>query len=134
MIDVSDDKTRLDLDQVHALLKRTHWAKDRTRETIEKSIRNSLCFGAYEGETLLGFARVVTDGCTFAYLCDVIVEEAHRGRGISRKLMEKIMAHAELQSYRKFLLATRSAHGLYAKFGFHDAPEGRFMEIHHEGI
>jgi len=133
-IRVSADKSRLDLDRVQELLNRSHWAKDRTRATIEKSVLNSLCFGAYTDETQIAFARVVTDGCTFAYLCDVYVDESYRGRGVSRKLMDLIMAHPELQSFRKFVLATRNAHGLYEKYGFHEAPLGRFMEIHRDGV
>lgn len=133
-IAVSDAKDRLDLDAVYAFLRRTNWAAGRTRETFEKSVRNSLCFGAYLGEKQIGFARVVTDGSTFAYLCDVFVEESHRGRGVSRRMMDVITAHPELESYRRFVLATQNAHGLYAKYGFRDVPPGSFMEIKRDGV
>lgn len=131
---ISDDKSRLDIARVHDFLKRSHWAANRTRATLEKSIRNSLCFGAYIDGRQVGFARVVTDGCTFAYLCDVFVDEEFRGLGISRKLMEKIVAHPELQSYRRFLLATVHAHGLYEKFGFRNVDPERFMEIQRDNV
>lgn len=128
-IEVSSDPARLQLDTVHAFLKRSAWAAHRTRETLEKSVQNSLCFGAYAGDRQVAFARVVTDRCTFSYLCDVFVDEEFRGQGISRLLMTEIMRHPDLQQFRRFTLATKTAHGLYQKFGFKNVNADRFMEI-----
>lgn len=140
-IEITDDKSRLDIEITHGFLKRSHWASQRTRETLIKSIENSLCFGVYlktENDDgvprQIAFARVVTDSCTFAYLCDVFVDEEFRGRGISKKLMEEIMKHPDLQSYRRFTLATKDAHTLYTRYGFTDVEPGRFMEIKKDGI
>ncbi len=133
-LEFSSDKLRLDLNIVHGFLKRSSWAAKRTRETLTKSIENSLCFGAYFGDRQVGFARVVTDGCTFAYLCDVFVDEEFRNRGISKALMANLMKHPELQSYRRFTLATKDAHGLYRQFGFQDVEPNRFMEIKNDGV
>src|SRR5437868_3466284 len=106
---ISTDKRLLDIDITHGFLKRSSWAANRSRATLVKSIENSICFGAYLDEQQIGFARVVTDGCTFAYLCDVFVDEAHRGKGISKQMMSEIMKHPELQSFRRFTLATKDA-------------------------
>ena len=127
---VSTAQERLDVDAVHGFLRRSSWAPRRTRETVVKSIANSLCYGIYDEQTRaqVGFARVVTDYCTFAYLCDVFVDESHRGRGLSKWLMSCIMQHPELRSLRHFLLATKDAHGLYARYGFAPVPGERWME------
>jgi GNAT superfamily N-acetyltransferase len=117
---LSDDPARLDLDAIHGFLSRSYWSPDIPRETVARAIENSLCFGVYLGETQVGFARLVTDRATFAYLADVFVLEEHRGRGLSRALMELVMSHPEVQGLRRWLLATRDAHGLYRKFGFVD--------------
>jgi GNAT superfamily N-acetyltransferase len=126
---ISDDKALLDLDVIHGYLTRCYWAEGISRELVERSIAGSICFGAYDEEAQVGFARVVTDHATFAYLADVFVLESHRGRGVSRLLMEAIRSHSELQGLRRWHLVTRDAHGLYAKFGFKPlaAPE-RHME------
>jgi len=115
---ISDDPARLDLDVIHGFLSRSYWSPGIPRATVARAIANSICFGAYLGETQVGFARLVTDRATFAYLADVFVLEPHRGRGLSRALMELILAHSEVQGLRRWLLATRDAHGLYRKFGF----------------
>lgn len=133
-IQISDDKTQLDIDTVHAFLKRSDWAKHRTRETVVKSIENSVCIGAYAGGRQVGFARVVTDKSTFAYLCDVFVDEEYRGRGVSRLMMDCVMKHPDLKQFRRFMLATSTAHGLYAKFGFEDVQPGRFMQIKNDFV
>ena len=101
------------------------------RATVERAIANSLAFGVFDGPEQIGFARVVTDRATFAYLADVYILEPHRGRGLGKRLVETILAHEDLQGLRRFMLATRDAHGLYAAFGFHplSKPE-RLMEIH----
>jgi GNAT superfamily N-acetyltransferase len=117
-IEISTDSSRLDLDAIHAYLSTSYWGAGRSRELIEKSLGNSLCFGAYDGNVQIGLARVVTDRATFAYLCDVYVLESHRGRGIGKKLMQAVVAHPDLQGLRRFHLVTRDAHGLYEQFGF----------------
>ncbi len=127
---ISTDAARLDLDAIHRFLsEESYWARNRTREQTETAIRNSLPFGLYKGENLIGFARVVTDFATFAYLGDVYVLEEYRGLGLSKWLMRVIVDHPELQGFRRWVLATRDAHTLYEKFGFHELvhPE-RWME------
>lgn len=127
---ISTDASRLDLDVVHGYLTRSYWAEGVPRDVVARSLPHSLCFGLYEWERQVGFARVISDRATYAYLADVFVIESHRGRGLSKWLMEAILAHPELQGLRRFALATRDAHGLYARFGFKalGAPE-RHMEI-----
>ena len=117
---LSSDPTRLDLDAIHAFLStESHWAKGIPRDVVARSIAHSVVAGIYApGGAQVGFARVITDHATFAYLCDVFVLEAHRGRGLSRWLTETLLALPELQGLRRWLLATKTAHGLYEKFGF----------------
>jgi predicted GNAT family N-acyltransferase len=129
-IRISDDPAAIDRDRLHAFLSlRSYWAKGIPREVMERSLDHSLCFTALVGAEMVGFARVVTDRATFAYLADVYVEEAHRGRGTAKRLMAAVLAHPDLQRLRRWLLATADAHGLYAGFGFSplSAPE-RLME------
>ncbi|MFN2186044.1 MAG: GNAT family N-acetyltransferase [Anaerolineae bacterium] len=115
---ISTDKARLDLALIHDFLSRfTYWAEGRPLAVVQKSIDGSLCFGVYQGAQQVGFARVVTDRATFAWLCDVFVVEAHRGRGLGKWLVECIVAHPDLQTLRTFLLSTRDAHGLYQRYG-----------------
>ena len=115
---ISTDPSRLDLGAITNMLSRAYWAKDRTRDVITKSMQNSLVFGVYDNDRQIGLARVVTDYATFAWLCDVFILEEFRGRGISKWLMETILAHPDLQRLRRFLLATRDAHELYTRYGF----------------
>ncbi len=128
---ISTAKARIDFAFVHDFLSRSYWANNIPFETVRRSIENSLCFGLYEAEEQIGFARVITDSATFAYLCDVFVIETHRGRGLSKWLMETIHAHPNLQNLRRWMLATKDAHGLYRQFGFTplDAP-AIFMQRH----
>ena len=128
--DISTDPGRLQLDAIHAYLTRSYWSPGIPKELVARAIANSMCFGLYLGDEQVGFARVVTDKSSFAYLADVYVLEAHRGQGLSKRLVAAIQAHPELQGLRRFLLATRDAHGLYAQFGFKPlgAPE-RLMEL-----
>ena len=128
--DISTDPSRLQLDAVHAYLTRSYWSPGVPREVVARAAANSLCFGIYLGDAQVGYARVVTDKATFAYLADVYVLEAHRGQGLSKRLVETIQAHPDLQGLRRFMLATADAHGLYAQFGFKPLgrPE-RMMEI-----
>jgi GNAT superfamily N-acetyltransferase len=130
--DISTDPGRLQLDAIHAYLVRSYWSPGVPQAVIARAIANSMCFGIYLGGEQVGFARVITDKATFAYLSDVYVLEAHRGQGLSKRLVEQIQAHPDLQGLRRFLLATADAHGLYAQFGFTplSAPD-RMMEIRH---
>jgi GNAT superfamily N-acetyltransferase len=132
---VSTDRSRLDLAVIHGYLTTSYWAAGIPLETVRRSIEGSLPFGLYHGDTQIGFARVITDYASFAYIGDVFVLEAHRGQGLARWLMEVIVAHPDLQGLRRWLLATRDAHGLYRKVGFSElaAPE-RWMERHLPGI
>ena len=114
---ISTDKARLDLNLIQDFLNHSsYWARDRSLATVQKSVEHSLCFGVYLGDTQVGFARVVTDYATFAWLCDVFILEAHRGQGLGKKLVEYIATYPELQGML-FLLATRDAHGLYQTYG-----------------
>ena len=117
---ISTDPSMLDLDAVHSFLQRSYWAADRSLETARRSIEHSLNFGLYRAadRRQVGFARVVTDFATFAWLCDVFVGEEHRGRGLGVWLMQTVVAHPGLQGLRLWLLGTRDAHGLYQKVGF----------------
>jgi N-acetylglutamate synthase-like GNAT family acetyltransferase len=133
---ISTSRKRLDLDVIHDFLTNCYWAKGISRETVERSIEHSLCFGIYESSgTQVGFARVVSDFATVAYLGDVFVLESHRGRGLSKWLMECVVEHPALQNLRRWILLTRDAHGLYSRFGFTPvkAPE-RYMELHRPNV
>jgi ribosomal protein S18 acetylase RimI-like enzyme len=127
---ITTDPNQIDVDAVHAYLTQSYWARGIPRETVAKSIRGSICFGLFDGPRQIGLGRVITDRATFAYLCDVYVLEGYRGRGLARWLMEVIVAHPELSGLRRFVLVTRSASGLYEKFGFTPLrrPEG-YREI-----
>ena len=128
---VSTDPGRLDLDLIHGFLSQSYWSRGIPRELVERAVRNSLCFGLYEGGRQVGFARVVTDQATFAYLADVFIIESHRGRGLAKVLIAAVVAEPRLQGLRRWMLATRDAHSLYARFGFEPlAAPGRFMELH----
>ncbi|HET7732122.1 MAG TPA: GNAT family N-acetyltransferase [Usitatibacter sp.] len=128
---VDTDPSRLDMEVIHGFLSQSYWARGIPRALVERAVRNSLCFGLYEGERQVGFARVVTDQATFAYLADVFVLESHRGRGLSKILVAAVVADPRLQGLRRWMLATRDAHGLYARFGFVPlAVPARFMELH----
>ena len=127
---ISTDWTRLQIEAIHRFLsEESYWAQNRTMEQTLTAIKNSLPFGVYTGENQIGFARVVTDYATFAYLGDVYILEEFRGRGLSKWLMEVIVGHPELLGFRRWVLATKDAHTLYEKFGFHALvhPE-RWME------
>jgi GNAT superfamily N-acetyltransferase len=116
---ISTDKTRLDTKEIQRFLtEESYWARERTFDQTLRAIENSMCFGLYIAERQIGFARVVTDHATFAYIGDVYVLEEFRGRGLSKWLMETIVSHPGLQGLRRWVLATFDAHGLYEKFGF----------------
>ena len=128
--EITSERSRLDIGAIHAFLAQTYWAKGIPKAVVERAISNSICFGAFHEGRQVGFGRVVTDRATFGYLSDVFVIEEHRGKGLSRLIMDAVKAHPELQGLRRVLLATRDAHGLYAKYGFKPlvAPE-RMMEV-----
>ncbi len=118
-LEISTDRSRLDVGLIHRFLsKESYWAKERTEEQTKTAIENSICFGAYSNARQIGFARVVSDKATFAYVGDVFIIEEFRGRGISKLLVDEIIAHPELQGLRRWILATRDAHGVYEKFEF----------------
>ncbi len=127
---ISTDKSLLDTEVIHSFLSGSYWAKGRPLSIIKKSIENSLCFGVYLDNKQIGFARVVTDYATFAYIADVFILKEHRGKGISKKLVSAILDNPDLKTIRRWMLATKDAHNLYSKFGFRllKNPE-RFMEI-----
>jgi GNAT superfamily N-acetyltransferase len=117
--EISTDRSRLQVDVIQAFMAdESYWAQTRTLEQTRTAIKHSVCFGLYHGDRQIGFARVVSDQATFAYLGDVFVVEEFRGRGLSKWLMEVIVSHPDLQGLRRWILATRDAHGLYEQFGF----------------
>lgn len=127
---ITTDVDGMDVDAVHAFLSRSYWAPGVPREVVERSLRGALCFGLFKGGAQVGLARVITDRATFAYLSDVYVLEEHRGQGLSKWLVQVILAHPDLQGLRRFVLATKDAHGLYEKFGFSRlAHPEMFLEI-----
>jgi len=131
IIEISTDTSRLDVPAIHAFLTQSYWSLGIPRATVERAVGNSVCVGAYLDGAQIGFARVITDTATFAYVADVYVLEAHRGKGISFRMMSALTVLPELQGLRRMMLATRDAHGLYAKFGFKPlAAPDRFMECH----
>jgi GNAT superfamily N-acetyltransferase len=123
--EISDDPARLDRELIHRFLsEESYWAKGRSREIVDRGIDHSMVFGAYDGGgAQVGFARVVTDRCTFAWIADVFVVDGHRGRGVGKQLVEAILAHPELQVMGRWFLGTADAHGLYSRYGFE--PLGR---------
>ncbi len=128
--EISDEKKDLQLKKIHSLLKDAYWCRGIPEETVAQAISSSLCFGVYQAGSQVGFARVVTDGATFAWVCDVIVDERHRGKGLGKELMNRILQHSQLQGLRRICLATKDAHTLYTKMGFKvtETPQN-WMEI-----
>lgn len=132
---ITTDTTFFNLEYIHNFLTHSYWAAGIPIETVQRSIENSLCFGVFHLGRQIGFARMITDKATFAYLADVFIDEAYRGRGLSKWLMEEILSHPELQGLRRMMLATRDAHGLYAQYGFVPLTfADRWMNIHHPDI
>lgn len=132
---ISTDREQLDLVVIHNFLEKAYWSEDIPFEIVKQSVENSLCFGLYQASRQIGFARVVSDYTTFAYLADVFVLEPYRGRGLSKWLMAAVMGHPSLQGLRKWMLATRDAHGLYRQYGFEllHQPEW-YMEVRNPDI
>ncbi|HKC34590.1 MAG TPA: GNAT family N-acetyltransferase [Chitinophagaceae bacterium] len=132
---ISTEKEKFDIDLIHSFLARSYWAEGISKEVIKKSIEGALCFAVFENDKQIGFARMITDKATFAYLADVFIIEEYRGLGLSKWLMEFIMSHPGLQGLRRIMLATRDAHGLYKKFGFTPLNNvDRWMHIHNPEI
>ena len=128
---LSTNRDDIQLDAVHAFLANSYWATNIPREVVERAIRGSICVGAFDGEAQIGFARVVSDAATFAYLADVYVLDAHRGRGVAHAMVEHLQALPELQGLRRWMLATRDAHGLYESLGWSRITDpSRLMQRH----
>src|SRR5215471_5615258 len=131
---ISTNISKLDVDVIyHYLAEESYWAKGIPKEVVEKSILNSICFGVYDSDTQIGFARVISDKATFAYLGDVFILPPYRGKGLSKWLMQTIHRHPELQNLRRWWLGTKDAHGLYEQFGWThitDEVARRFMQKH----
>jgi N-acetylglutamate synthase-like GNAT family acetyltransferase len=126
---ISTDRSKLDVDLIHRFLsEEAYWAKGRSREQVERSIENSVCYGAYAGGEQVGFARAVTDKATFAWLADVFVVPEHRGRGVGQRLVEAALADPELADVYRWFLGTADAHDLYRRYGFDELQRvERFM-------
>ncbi len=133
---ISTDKEQLDLEAIHDFLSiQAYWSLHIPKDTVQRAIDNSLCFGVYEQQQQIGFARIITDFATIAYLGDVYILEAYRGQGLSKWLMETIMGHPDLQGLRRWILLTGDAHELYRKFGWTDiADHSKWMELHHKDV
>lgn len=128
-IEVSTDPDRLDVDLIYRwLAEESYWAQGMPRDVALRAIANSINFGVFADGRQVGFARVVTDRATFAWLADVFIDEAYRGRGCGKAVVAAVLSHPELQGLRRWMLATRDAHGLYAQYGFTPVPPDRFME------
>lgn len=131
----STDKAKLNVRYVHEFLRNSYWAKGISDVVVRESIENSLCIGIYHRDQQVGFARLITDFATFAYLADVFVDEIYRGRGVSKGLMQFILSFQFVSGLRRILLATRDAHGLYEQYGFQSIQRpDRYMEIHQPDV
>ena len=135
---ISTDNAKLDIGVIHHYLSvESYWAQNIPLEVVQRSIDNSLCFGVYHQNKQIGFARLITDKATFAYLADVFIIESHRGKGLSKWLVLTIHTYPEVQGLRRWLLGTKDAHGLYAQFGWKPLPEElahRFMQFHNPDV
>ncbi len=133
---ISTDKTKLDLDAIHAFLStQAYWCKNIPKEKVQSSIENSLCFGVYNNKKQIGFARIITDYATIAYLGDVYILEEYRSQGLSKWLIETVMNYPNLQGLRRWILLTGDAHGLYRQFGWTDiADPSKWMELHNKNV
>ncbi len=115
---ISTNKSLLQIDVINNFLESSYWANNRSKEKTLKAIENSICFGVYHNQKQIGFARVVSDCAVIAYIADVFILEEYRGKGLSKWLMQTMLSHPDLQDLRRWILATKDAHGLYAQFGF----------------
>lgn len=132
--EIDTDKSRLDIDLIHQFLATAYWSEGIPREIVLKSIHESDCFGIYGSGGQVGFARVISDHATFAYLADVFILPQERGRGLGKWLLTTILESPNYHNLRRWLLATKDAHDLYRQFGFTEAPPDRFMEIRYPEI
>lgn len=123
---INTNSDQLQLDVISGFIQRSYWASDRPLEIIRRTLETSLCFGLYHATEQIGFARVVTDYATVAWLCDVFIDEAYRGRRLGKHMMQAIMSHPDLQTVRRWTLNTRDAHELYRKFGFSELRDPNF--------
>lgn len=129
---ISTDKSKLDLSTIHHFLRQSYWAKNIPLSVVQKSIENSLCFGIYDQDKQVGFARVITDYATFAYFSDVFILESYQGLGLGKWLIQSILEHPDLQGLRRWLLATKDAQEFYRQYGFQEVKTSgavSFMEI-----
>jgi len=132
---ITTDKANINVDYVHQFLTRSYWAEEIPIETIGRAIEGSICFSVFYLNQQVGFARVITDEATFAYLADVFIDEKFRGKGLSKWLMDIIVNYPSLHGLRRFVLVTRDAHGLYRQFGFQPLNNvGGWMQIHNPGV
>ncbi|AXY77158.1 N-acetyltransferase [Paraflavitalea soli] len=132
---ISTDKDTLNIPYIHQFLTTSYWAEGIPLHTVKRSIQGSLCFGVYKGQQQIGFARVISDLATYAYLADVFIDAAYRGKGLSKWLVKAILDYPDLQGLRRFELGTRDAHGLYAQFGFTPLPNPDiFMQIRNPDV
>lgn len=133
---ISTDKTRLDIDLIHNFLStKAYWCLNIPKETVRKAIQNSLCFGVFQNGSQIGFARIISDFSTIAYLGDVFILEEYRGNGLSKWLMEVIMGHPDLRGLRRWILLTRDAHELYRRFGWTDISDPNvWMEVRNKNV
>ena len=135
MLDITFDPARIDVEAAHRFLRTSYWAQDIPLDVLRRAIAHSLCVAAFDHGAQVGFARLVTDRATFAYLADVYVLPDYRGQGVSRLLLAAFLGHPEVQGLRRLLLVTRDAHGLYERFGFTPlAAPARFMERHDPAV
>ncbi len=127
---LTDQKEKMDLQMIHAFLTNSYWAKGRNFETVKHSVENSYCVGLFHKTQQIGFARVITDYSTFAYLCDVFVLPEFQGQGLGKWMIQNVLNFGKLKAVQKFMLATRDAHTFYAKFGFKNLQEPEYyMEL-----
>jgi len=132
---VSTRQSTFDVRLIHDFLRNSYWAKNIPRAVVERSIRNSLCFGVFCKGRQVGFGRVITDRATFAYIADVFIVPEHRGLGAAQLMLRAMLNHRQLQGLRRWMLATLDAHGLYKKFGFQPITHAeRYMTIHHPEV
>jgi GNAT superfamily N-acetyltransferase len=121
-LEISTDSSRLDIDWIYGFLSTSYWADGRPKSTVERSLENSLCFGAYMGNRQVSFGRIITDYAVFGFLADIFVAKEHRGKGVGRKLVETMINYPDIKDLKLMFLGTRDAHGLYEKFGFIRVP------------
>jgi len=127
---LTSDPSKIDTSVVYTLLSTSYWAKNRSRTLIDKSIQNSLCFSIFDKDKQIGFARIVTDGATFAYLCDIIIDPTYRGHGLGQWVMSHILDHPDIKDLRRRILVTKDAQVFYEKFGFNNLENpGKYMEM-----